>query len=212
MMARAIRLAKCWSAHLSHSAEGTYRMHMATKTQHWTRADLERLPDDGNRYEVLDGELFVTPLPLLPHQWIATQLLYRLVPYVRRYRLGVVVGPGSVVVGEDEVQPDIAVFPVDPRKAPAKWDRLPRPILVTEVLSRTTRRRDLEFKKKAYRRWRIPTYWVIDRFEREAIIWTPRSAEPVIATNELRWRPRAGIKPLVIPLVDILPPASLLNE
>ena len=36
-------------------------MHMATKTRRWTRADLARLPDDGNRYEVLDGELFVTP-------------------------------------------------------------------------------------------------------------------------------------------------------
>ena len=43
-------------------------MHMATRTRPWTRADLARLPDDGNRYEVLDGELFVTPQAGVPHQ------------------------------------------------------------------------------------------------------------------------------------------------
>lgn len=57
-------------------------MHMATKTHRWTRADLANLPDDGNRYEVLDGQLFVTPLPLFPHQWIATRLVALLTPYV----------------------------------------------------------------------------------------------------------------------------------
>lgn len=45
-------------------AREVYAMHMATKMRRWSRADLERLPDDGNRYEVLDGQLFVTPLPL----------------------------------------------------------------------------------------------------------------------------------------------------
>ena len=49
-------------------------MHMATKTRRWTRADLASLPDDGNRYEVLDGELFVTPQAAYRHQRIAFRL------------------------------------------------------------------------------------------------------------------------------------------
>ena len=182
-------------------------MHMATKMR-WSRADLERLPDDGNRYEVLDGQLFVTPSPLFPHQWIATRLTYFLTPYVDQHRLGSVVGPGVVVVGKNELLPDVAVIPIGPLGAPEKWDQLPQAILVTEVLSRTTRRRDLVDKRAAYQRWRIPIYWVIDRFERRALVWTPESETEATITDQLVWQPRADIDPLVIRLDDILIPVA----
>jgi Uma2 family endonuclease len=186
-------------------------MHMATKTHRWSRADLERLPDDGNRYEVLDGQLFVTPSPLFPHQWIATRLIYLLIPYVEGHGLGSVVGPGAVVFGDNELLPDVAVVPIDPAGAPEKWEHLPRAILVVEVLSRTTRRRDVVEKRAAYQRLRIPTYWVIDRFQRRALVWEPESRESIVVTDALRWRPRGDIEPLVIPVADLLPPTSTTN-
>ncbi len=73
-------------------------MHMATRsprTRRWTRADLERLPDDGNRYEVLNGNLFVTPQAAFDHQDIAGALLVALRTYCAQHEIGIVVGPGS---------------------------------------------------------------------------------------------------------------------
>ena len=62
-------------------------MHMATKARPWTRRDLARLPDDGQRYEVLDGDLLVTPAPSPPHQLIALRLGAMLLAYVNRHHL-----------------------------------------------------------------------------------------------------------------------------
>lgn len=181
-------------------------MSMALKVHRWTRADLASIADDGNRYEVLDGKLLVTPQARLPHQWIGARLIVRLGPYAERHQLGVVVGPGAVIFGPNELQPDVAVVPVTPDRMPEKWDDAPQAILVAEILSTTTRRRDLGLKREAYQRIGIPNYWVIDRFQRRALSWTPQSREASIHVDELRWQPRAGIDPLVIPLTDILPP------
>lgn len=181
-------------------------MQMALRTHRWTRADLERLPDDGNRYEVLDGELFVTPLPSPPHQVIALRIMTRLQPYLDRYHLGTVVGPGAVVFGSNELQPDVVVFPVRAAAVPRTWSRLPRPTLVVEVLSPTTRLRDLDRKRRAYQRRRIPDYWVIDAAERRALWWRAGSRDPVVVRDALEWQPRADIEPLVIELRDVLPP------
>jgi Uma2 family endonuclease len=180
-------------------------MHMATSTRRWTRADLADLPDDGNRYEVLDGKLLVTPQASMPHQAIAVRLIAALLPYVARHALGTVMGPGAVIFGEDELQPDILVVPVDFDRIPEKWTSAPYPIFIAEVLSRSTRRRDLRDKPPAYQGVAIPDYWVIDRFERRALVWTLGAREPSIVTTELRWQPRRDAEPLVIPVSNLLP-------
>jgi Uma2 family endonuclease len=180
-------------------------MPMATKTRRWTRADLERLPDDGNRYEVLDGELFVTPQASVPHQWIAVELTARLRTYLNEHTLGVVLGPGAVIFDDSELQPDVLVVPAPVGALPERWELLPRPILVVEVLSKSTSRRDLGLKPPAYLALSIPEYWVIDRFERRALVWRGRANSPEIVTTALRWVVRPEIEPLVIPLADILP-------
>jgi Uma2 family endonuclease len=181
-------------------------MRMAVKVHRWTRADLASLPDDGNRYEVLDGKLFVTPAPTFPHQLIATRLVLLLGPYLERSQSGTVVGPGAVTFGKNELQPDVVAFPVLLRELPDKWEELPRPALVIEVLSSSTSRRDLGVKREAYLRLGIPDYWVIDRFERRALCWTPASAEPRIVGDTLEWRPSTAPEPLLLRLGDILPP------
>ena len=182
-------------------------MHMATKTRRWMRADLARLPDDGNRYEVLDGELFVTPQAAYRHQRIAARLLLALEPWCARHGVGHLVGPGAVVFGDNELQPDVQVIPGPEPTGDAEWERLPQPLLVVEVLSDSTRRRDLGKKRDAYLRIGIPDYWVVDPDERRVLIWTAASQEPAIETERVRWQPRAELPPLDIALDAIFPPA-----
>ena len=183
-------------------------MQMATKTRPWVRADLERLPDDGNRYEVLDGELFVTPQAAYDHQGIAVALIVALGPYCDRHVLGHVVGPGAVVFGKNELQPDVQVVPGTRRARGTKWSDLPTPLLVAEILSDSTSSRDLGKKREAYLRINIRTYWVIDADNRRAFVWTPSSPEPETVTDMLRWQPRPGLPPLEIPLETLLGPAA----
>ncbi len=68
-------------------------MFMALSASAWTLSELDRLPDDDNKYELIDGELFVTPLPTTAHEQLAAVLLSILVPYVRAERLGNVYTP-----------------------------------------------------------------------------------------------------------------------
>lgn len=143
-------------------------MHMALKVHRWTRADLVSLPDDGNRYEVLAGKLFVT-------------------------------------FGDSELQPDVVVFDVMPDRAPERWDQLSHPRLVVEVLSATTRRRDLQDKRAAYQQLGIPEYWALDRVERCALCWTPGRMEPLVERTALRWQPLPDLDPLVIDLATVFP-------
>ena len=180
-------------------------MHMALMVHRWTRADLVRLPDDGNRYEVLDGKLFVTPLPSPRHQIIADRLMDALKPYLRDHRLGTAFGPGAVTFGDNELQPDVVVFDVMPERAPDSWDQLSHPRLVVEVLSATTRRRDLHDKRAAYQQLGIPEYWALDRFERCALCWTPSRMEPLVERTALRWQPLPDLDPLVIDLAAVFP-------
>jgi Uma2 family endonuclease len=111
---------------------------MVTSIRPWTRDELQRLPDDGNRYEVLDGTLLVTPLPSVRHQDLAGELGALLRRHCERHGIGLVVGPAAVPFGESELQPDLAIFP-GRRPDDARWDALPIPLLVVEILSSSTR-------------------------------------------------------------------------
>jgi Uma2 family endonuclease len=190
------------------SAERDYPMHMSTKTRRWTRADLARLPDDGNRYEVLDGELLVTPQASVSHQRIATDLVVALAPYCARHFIGFVVGPGAVQFGKNELQADVQVIPGPRPAAKTKWGDLPLPLLVVEILSESTSRRELGVKLEAYLRLGVPTYWVVDGEERQVTVCSPAPADSLVVTDVLRWQPRDGVAALEIPLTDLLPRAA----
>jgi len=175
---------------------------MATTTKPWTRAELKRFPEDGIRYEVLDGDLLVTPLPGAPHQRVAVALSAELRSYCNRVAVGVVVAPAPVPHGDSELQPDIAVY-LDPAiPLVASWDRYPTAGLVAEILSPSTRRRDLGIKRAAYLRWGIPEYWILDIEDRSITITRPgRDDERV--TDVLRWQPRDDLPALQIALTEL---------
>src|ERR1044071_10402177 len=87
---------------------GAYAMRMPETTRRWTREMVLALPDDGNRYELFDGELLVTPVPSWLHQRLVRAFYDRLVPYVRAHDLGeVLFSPADVPLdGEQVAQPD----------------------------------------------------------------------------------------------------------
>jgi Uma2 family endonuclease len=183
---------------------------MAIKTARWTRHDLERFPRDGNRYEVLDGELLVTPQAAFDHQGVSLRLAVALYGYCDAHRIGITVGPGAVIFGKNELQPDLEVvggvtFPT--RKT---WEELPYPILAVEVLSpfSVSRRRDLDTKRIAYLKLGIPEYWVVDLDARCVHVWSNGHPEKIV-TDLLTWRPDPAIAAFELPLDQLFgPPPS----
>ena len=137
----------------------------------FTRADLESMPDDGRRYELIDGCLLVTPAPNRYHQRVVGELfvVIRAVtpPYAEAF-----VGPLAVVPEDDtEMQPDILVG----RRADFTEKELPTaPLLAVEVLSPSTRSFDLHAKRERYERAGTPAYWVFDPKAARLIAWELR--------------------------------------
>lgn len=141
---------------------------MSTATVHkvWTYADLEAMPEseDGRRYEIIDGELIVTPSPIPFHQSLSLEATIRIAGVVRSGDLGrVLTAPVDVTLADGAVVvPDI-VF--------VRRDRLdiigPKaiegpPDLIVEILSPSTKRRDQVAKKALYARNGVREYWIID--------------------------------------------------
>ncbi|HEY2165322.1 MAG TPA: Uma2 family endonuclease, partial [Gemmatimonadaceae bacterium] len=92
-------------------------MEMATKLKRWTLDEVHSLPDDGNKYELVRGELFVTPPPSDDHETILARLTGVLSPYVEAHRLGLVYHPRAVMrYRGSEVEPDLMVRQPSPTK------------------------------------------------------------------------------------------------
>ena len=163
----------------------------------WTLADLDRLPDDGNKYELVDGELFVTPAPAPRHEELIYALRTILEPYVREQQLGRVYGDNAAIrTTESELLPDLMVR-LALSTPPDTWAEMPIPVLVIEVLSPTTRRRDHEYKRAFYLRNGVAEYWIVDGEERTIRVITP-NADDVVADREFTWRPANASAALVI--------------
>ena len=177
-------------------------MHMAAAIKHWTLDELHRLPDDGNKYEIVRGELFVTPPPTDDHETIIARVSRRLEAFVEAQRLGFVYHPRAVVrVKSSEVEPDLMVRARKPAGG-RDWDDAPIPILVVEVLSASTRRRDLGPKRDFYLEIGVAEYWVIDAQAR-AVRAVRRGAADQVQTDEIAWHPSDASDALTIRVSDL---------
>lgn len=177
-------------------------MQMAHQLKRWTLAELHRLPDDGNKYELVRGELFVTPAPSTGHEAIIDVLASKLEPYVKANGLGRVSRPRSVVrLEESETEPDLMVRPTS-RPLPTDWAEMPRPTLLVEVLSDSTRRRDLVKKRSLYVDGGIPDYWIVDGEQRTIRVVRPGEND-VSNGDVVTWHPTGATEPLAINLAEL---------
>jgi len=133
-----------------------------------TWRDLEAVPDDGHRYELVDGALVVTPAPSFRHQQVAFRLA-RLLDDARPAELVVMMAPFAVLLAEDtELRPDVLVA----RRADFTARNLPAaPLLAVEVLSPSTRLIDLNLKRARYEAAGCPSYWTVDPDTLELTAW-----------------------------------------
>ena len=174
-------------------------MAVAQAAKVWTVEDLEHLPDDGQRYEVLDGELLVTPAPTLDHQDAIARLHLLLAPYLAEQRCGhAVLAPADVVFSPRRgVQPDLFVIPLADGRRPKRVDPR-RVLLAVEVLSPSTARVDRVMKRRVYREEGVREYWTVDLDARVIERSTPASEHVEVLVDRLEWYPEGASMPLVI--------------
>jgi Uma2 family endonuclease len=133
-----------------------------------TQADLVAMPDDGHRYELVDGCLVVTPAPSRRHQDAVLELAVLLRQQCPG-DLHVLVGPFDVTLADDTVlQPDILVAH---RTDLTDRDLPTAPVLAVEVLSPNTRHIDLMLKRSRFEAAGCPSYWVVDPDEPSLTAW-----------------------------------------
>jgi Uma2 family endonuclease len=179
-------------------------MGMAAPTR-WTAAMVRALPDDGKRYEVIDGELLVTPSPVPQHQWVVTVMVETIAPYVHGYRLGLVMTSPSDIELDTHglVQPDVFVTGPVAGHFELKWNAGAPYLLFVEVLSPGTARYDRIIKRKRFQRAGIPEYWIVDCDARTIERWRPADERPEILSETLVWQPAAAHPPLAIDVTDL---------
>lgn len=138
-----------------------------------TYEDLCLLPNDGKRYEIIDGELFVTPAPNFGHQIVVTNLVAYLWGFLKDHPLGrVIVSPFDVVFSQfDVVEPDILYISNARASVITEKNAQGSPDLVVEVLSPSTKKIDRTTKLKLYARFSVEEYWIIDPEDNSAEIY-----------------------------------------
>lgn len=174
----------------------------AALDRYYTREEVLALPDDGMRYELVHGELLVSPSPRFRHQAAVLEVATALRQYVRRHQLGVVaISPADLSFGRNDLilQPDVFVIS-DLSARGLEWGHVRKLSLVVEVLSPSTSRYDRFTKRRLYQELGVPVYWIIDPDEQRAEVWTPEATAPVYESERLVWQPHGAAEALVIEL------------
>jgi len=177
-------------------------MGMPLEATRWTADMVRALPDDGNRYEVVDGELLVTPAPAEGHQRAVAALLFELTLYARAHG-GCEVLPSPADIELDPhgmVQPDVFVQGLVDGRPSVAWNTGAPLLLVVEVLSPSTARADRTTKRRRFQRARVPEYWILDLDARVIERWRPDDNRPEVLAETIAWRPEGAAEPLTIDL------------
>lgn len=164
-------------------------MAMPLTVPRYTIADLDRFPEDGNRYEVLAGMLLVTPAPGTMHQIVLGRLTMELAAYLKPARLAQVVTPGVVQTGSDtQLEPDLLVIPthyllgISWREVTDRW-------LAVEVSGRDSRVYDRDYKANAYLELGVREVWRLDLRDRSIFVSRPGEPPDQPHDERLQWHP-----------------------
>jgi Uma2 family endonuclease len=168
----------------------------------WTVEMLDDLPDDGNRYELIDGELFVTPAPSNWHQLVVGTLHARLREYLRPSSVArAMSSPSDVWRGDrqrNRVQPDVYAVRLVDGKQPDYPYKLVDLLLVIEVESPSNAAYDYQTKRRLYLANGVPEYWIVSADARTFARWRGPTDDGELLSTRIEWQPHGLTAPLVI--------------
>ncbi|MDQ2665832.1 MAG: Uma2 family endonuclease [Gemmatimonadota bacterium] len=159
---------------------------MAATIPYYTVADLEHFPNDGNRYELLDGVLLVTPAPNAAHQLLAARLIHILMREMNAPALAFVFGPGAVSYPpRTQLEPDVLVVPA---RVPfsTKWADYHEHWLAVEIYSPSSRIYDRDFKRDAYLALGVDEVWLVDLEDRSVDV-ERKGSTGMSVRDTIRW-------------------------
>ena len=167
----------------------------------YTLADLEHFPDDGQRYELVQGFLLVTPAPGSRHQFLSARLIAALSNCVGS--AAQVAGPGVVELAPHlHLEPDVLVVPAPVAKS-FKWADFTGHWLAVEVYSRGSRAYDHDYKRDAYLALGVREVWLVDLEERVVLVSRAGGVRDERLTALLRWHPPELAAELVLSLEEL---------
>jgi Uma2 family endonuclease len=186
-------------------------MVMPVVVPRYTLADLDSFPDDGNRYELLDGILLVSPGPAPLHEVIVARLISTLNGYLGRS--AIVFPRGTVEVAPNlHLEPDVLVIPAneppDGIREGTRWTAVKRWWLVVEVSGSGSRVYDRDHKSPAYRALGVREVWRADLDERCIEVLQPGVGGVRRETEQLIWHPPELASPLQIDIPRLFETSS----
>jgi Uma2 family endonuclease len=180
-------------------------MGMPAETHRWSAAEVREMQDESRawpRYELIAGELLVTPAPRVAHQHAVSVLLVALAAYVETERLGVVLtSPADLELEPENItQPDVFVVPSSAGVLSREWTDVKALLLAVEVLSPSNAEYDRSTKRIYYQRVGVPEYWVVDLDARVLERWRPDEDRPEIVRGAFAWTPVGARAPFTLDL------------
>ena len=174
---------------------------------YYTAEMVRALPEDGNRYEVVHGELLVTPAPRPWHEVLVVRLATALAVYLGVEPIGQLFASRSDISwGRDVlVEPDVLVVPFEEART-LDWSKMRTLLLVAEVLSPSSQRADRFTKRRLYQERGVQEYWVVDGEARVVEVWRPGAEFPAIEREQLTWQPSGASAPFSLALDDLFRP------
>jgi Uma2 family endonuclease len=177
---------------------------MATKRapKSWNYAEFARLPDDGKRYEIIAGELVVSPSAHFRHQLASVRITGIFENFTREHEIGQIYGPVDVLLSStDYLVPDLVFLKHDRRGIRTRRGFEGPPDLAIEIISPSSSFRDRGVKRERYALFGVPLYWVVDiklqQIEVYRLAEDPNGPAEIV-TDTLVWHPVPGGPALTI--------------
>lgn len=159
------------------------------------------------RYELVHGELLLSPAPRAWHQEIVMRLAVALRDFLEGQRVGhAFISPADLSWSDDWlVQPDVFVVRLDEART-MQWSGIRSLLLAAEVLSPSSLRADRFTKRRLYQELGVPQYWVIDADEQCVEVWTPDARFPVTERERVVWHPADAARAFTLELAELFRP------
>ena len=177
-------------------------MGMPLTVRRYTIEDLARFPDDGQRYELVEGMLIVTPAPGNVHEVVVHRLHMALGNFLDPTRAAYIVGRSEIERGiNTHLEPDLMVYPSSYRLG-TPWKEIREWWLAVEVFSRSSVIYDREIKAGVYLKLGVAEVWLVDPEHRRVEVCRA-GEEPLVVTEHLHWIPPASDRGLIIDLEEV---------